>query len=137
MKQHWTHLEDRRQTRGDYATQPGDLFGQFIFSTGSRGQERLLVVACQSDPNPQSPAHGWEHVSVSAWTPSLSKQGKPKPRTPTWAEMDRIKHKFWEDDETVIQFHPAESEKVNIAANCLHLWKYTLAPTLLPPSILV
>lgn len=30
---------------------------------------------------------------------------------------------FFRDDETVIQFHPKKTEYINIATNCLHLWK--------------
>ncbi len=59
---------------------------------------------------------GWEHVSVSAW------QGK-KSRTPTWKEMCFVKSVFWGPEDTVLQFHPPESEYVSLAENCLHLWR--------------
>lgn len=58
----------------------------------------------------------WEHVSV------VSVSDK-KPRTPTWAEMCKIKEMFWEENDCVIQYHPPKSEYVNNHKNCLHLWK--------------
>lgn len=63
-----------------------------------------------------SDGEGWEHVSVHV----VSDQ---KPRTPTWAEMCKIKDLFWDDEDTVIQFHPPKSEYVNTHKHCLHLWK--------------
>lgn len=69
----------------------------------------------------------WEHVSVSI--PGLK-------RLPTWEEMDWIKTLFWDDDETVIQFHPKKSEHRSIA-EVLHLWKKCDHEYELPPRILV
>lgn len=137
MKPDWPHLERYRDTKSPMASPRGAHYGRFKVSTGPRGSERLLIIACEADTDPTSPAFGWEHVSVSAWTPSVHKQAKPIPRCPTWEEMDRVKHYFWDDEETVLQYHPPESVKVNFAPNCLHLWKYTLATTPVPPSILV
>lgn len=65
---------------------------------------------------------GWEHVSVSL----------PK-RCPTWDEMCFVKALFWEPEETVVQFHPAEAEYKNLATTCLHLWKDTRVGHALPP----
>ena len=74
-----------------------------------------------------SDGEGWEHVSVS--TPT---------RTPNWAEMCFVKSLFWDDDDTVIQFHPPKSEYVNNHAFCLHLWRPNNGAVIpLPPSILV
>lgn len=55
---------------------------------------------------------GWEHVSVC-----------PENRCPDWDEMCRIKDMFWNDDEVVMQLHPAKNNYVNIMPNCLHLWR--------------
>jgi len=52
------------------------------------------------------------HVSVS-----LSN------RTPNWREMWYINNLFWDEEEVVIQYHPAKSAYVNRHANCLHLWR--------------
>ena len=59
---------------------------------------------------------GWEHVSV---TPC----NKKRKTCPTWEEMCQIKAMFFEPEETVIQYHPAESEYVNNHEYCLHLWR--------------
>lgn len=55
---------------------------------------------------------GWEHVSVSLYN-----------RLPTWDEMCLVKSLFWDEEETVIQFHPKKSQYVNQHPFCLHLWK--------------
>ena len=54
---------------------------------------------------------GWEHVSING------------EHTPTWDEMCELKEMFWEDEEVVIQYHPAKSESVNNLRHCLHLWR--------------
>lgn len=95
--------------------------GAFYFPT-TNGRA-LFVVA--------SDGRGWEHVSVHAV------QGK-KSRTPTWNEMCAIKGVFWDEEDWVMQFHPAKSEYVNMHPNTLHLWRPTgdvTFPT--PASILV
>jgi hypothetical protein len=71
-------------------------------------------------------ADGWEHVSVSTET-----------RTPTWAEMVRVKRLFWGDEDVVLQFHPRRSEYVNRHEHCLHLWRHTIAAIPCPPKELV
>jgi hypothetical protein len=70
----------------------------------------------------------WEHVSVSI--PS-------EKRTPTWEEMCYIKSLFWNDDEPVMQLHPAKSEYINNHDYCLHLWRPIVQQIPLPDSILV
>ncbi len=47
---------------------------------------------------------GWEHVSVYI-TKGL--ESADDQRTPTWAEMCKIKDIFWDSDECVIQYHPS------------------------------
>jgi hypothetical protein len=61
----------------------------------------------------------WEHVSISIGP------GKRKiaTRCPTWEEMCYIKNIFWDKDDCVIQFHPSESEYINMHPFVLHLWK--------------
>ncbi len=65
---------------------------------------------------------GWDHVSVSL----------PN-RCPNWKEMCFIKQLFWGKDETVIQFHPKESEYINFNPNVLHMWKKQDQEYDLPP----
>lgn len=55
---------------------------------------------------------GWEHVSVSL-----------RDRCPTWEEMCFVKDLFWDDDNTVIQYHPSKRHYVNHHPYCLHLWR--------------
>lgn len=72
---------------------------------------------------------GWEHVSICQ-----------KNRTPDWDEMCMLKDMFWNEDETVIQYHPAKSNYVNNMKNCLHLWKPIerfSGKFLIPPDIMV
>lgn len=71
---------------------------------------------------------GWDHVSVSIPTEN---------RCPTWEEMCFVKSLFWDGEDTVIQFHPPESEYVNNHKFCLHLWKPVGEQIKTPPSIMV
>lgn len=99
----------------------GAAYGYFVIG-------RLNVIAA---PAPTSSADAWwpwEHVSVSR---------RDSRETPTWEEMDRIKRLWWRDDETVVQFHPAEAHKVNFHTGCLHLWRCVDAPLALPDRRLV
>ena len=70
---------------------------------------------------------GWEHVSVSI----------NRKRTPSWEIMCRVKNLFWDDEDTVIQFHPPRSEYVNCYEYCLHLWRPVGMKIPLPDSRLV
>ena len=65
----------------------------------------------------------WEHVSVTIMSAD---------RMPKWTEMAQIKDLFWNDDEYVIQFHPAKKDYVNLNAKCLHLWRNRLHPQRIP-----
>lgn len=63
---------------------------------------------------------GWEHVSVS-----VAHFKKNASRCPTWGEMCYIKSIFWDEEDCVIQYHPAKSEYVNMHPFVLHLWRPT------------
>jgi len=69
---------------------------------------------------------GWDHVSVSL----------PN-RCPNWKEMCFIKELFFEDEETVVQYHPKKSEYINNHPYCLHLWRKQDQEMFLPPSFMV
>ena len=71
----------------------------------------------------------WDHVSVS-YASGLK-------RCPTWDEMCFIKDLFFEKDECVVQFHPAEKDYVNNHEYCLHLWKYQLKDFYKPEKFMV
>lgn len=77
-----------------------------------------------------SDQNGWEHVSVH-----VVEDGKPE--TPTWEEMCAIKSVFWDKEDTVIQYHPAASEYVNMHENVLHLWRPTNQTLPTPPKIMI
>ena len=69
---------------------------------------------------------GWDHVSVSL-----------EDRCPTWGEIQFVKELFFDDSETVVQFHPRKSHYVNKMPHCLHLWKRHGSDYDLPPEILI
>ncbi len=82
------------------------------------GTDFLRVIATNGEQ--------WEHVSVSLQN-----------RCPTWQEMCHIKEIFWNDDETVIQYHPAKEDYVNYHSYCLHIWKPMNQEIPKPPTILI
>jgi hypothetical protein len=98
--------------------------GAFDFESPESGW-RLAVIA--------SDGHSWEHVSVHAYQ---GRNGR-KQRVPNWREMCYVKRLFWDDDDTVIQFHPRRSEYVNTHPNVLHLWRPTREKIPEPPSWMV
>ena len=114
-------VEDFRVNEGQFATGPGEPFGKF-FIPGPCGRE-LQVIASSGDKELGVP---WEHVSVSL----------PN-RCPNWIEMCFIKRLFWDDEEVVMQLHPAKSKWVNNHPNCLHLWRPLEETIPLPPQIAV
>ena len=71
---------------------------------------------------------GWEHVSVHV----IEQQ-----RLPGWSEMEWVKEQFWEDEETVVQFHPRKSKYVDLHVGTLHLWRMRECEWILPPKILI
>jgi hypothetical protein len=79
-----------------------------------------------------SDGEGWEHASISLFT----KKGTVK-RCPIWEEMCYIKDIFWDKTDTVIQYHPAEKDYVNMHPFVLHLWRPINIELPLPDSLLV
>jgi hypothetical protein len=57
-----------------------------------------------------------EHVSVHITV------GKTQ-KTPTWEQMCFVKDLFWGKEDTVVQYHPPESQYVNVHEHVLHLWR--------------
>jgi hypothetical protein len=98
-------LEKARELTGRYASIPDSgPNGAFMIRTNNGVPFTIIA----------SDGLGWEHVSVSITN------GK---RCPTWEEMCFIKDLFWEKNEVVIQYHPAEEDYVNMHPYVLHLWK--------------
>lgn len=112
-------LEAYRVRKGTFSTVPGSLYGAFDIPF------RTVVLTVVADSG-MPPGLGWEHVSVSL----------PN-RCPNWEEMCHVKSLFWDDDETVLQFHPCKSEYVNFHKHCLHLWRKVGTEPELPPRICV
>lgn len=69
---------------------------------------------------------GWDHVSMSF-----------RNRVPSWDEMCWLKDAFFDEDEVVIQFHPAKKDYINTHPYCLHLWKKQGYEIPTPPSLFV
>jgi len=87
---------------GGFDHKAGDQFGWFVIPINGK---LFYVMADGSHET-------WEHVSVSS------------ERIPNWKEMCIVKDLFWNDNECVVQFHPPKDDYVNMAKNCLHLWRY-------------
>ena len=108
--------EEKRVTRGPHASDASyGNNGKFYLNIG---KAHLQIIA--------SDGCGWEHVSVSL-----------ADRCPTWEEMCKIKDIFWDETDTVIQYHPPKSRYVNIHPYCLHLWRTTDQQIPVPPMPLV
>jgi len=96
-------------------------FGVFILPN-PRTMKGMFILCRASD------AMGWDHVSVSIPTEN---------RCPTWEEMCFVKSLFWDEEDVVVQFHPAKKDYVNNHEFCLHLWKSQNIEIKTPPSALV
>lgn len=122
MRPNGKHLDNYRKIHPTMGlSQFGALYGYFRI----RQTDSVLSIISSGERYAHSAASEWEHVSVSIY--------QKADRLPTWEEMAHVKDLFWTPEETVVQFHPAESEYVDVA-QVLHLWKppYELA---LPPAI--
>ena len=116
-------LEAGRLTTGPLASHRRDGGYGAFFVHGPCGEELKIIASGGAADDAMSA--GWEHVSVST-----------RRRTPNWREMCFVKDLFWDESETVVQFHPPRSEYVNNHEFCLHLWRHRDGH-MLPPSILV
>jgi hypothetical protein len=75
---------------------------------------------------------GWEHVSIT-----IAPKGKDATRCPTWEEMCWAKDRFWNEDEVVVQYHPAKKDHVSMHHFCLHLWRPTEQVLPVPDPLMV
>lgn len=117
MKQSNSRIENFRVRLGVYGSD-ASYGNNGHFNITLKSQKKCFAIA--------SDGMGWEHVSVSMPNRSL-----------TWDEMCEIKDLFWEKDEWVVQYHPAESEYVKNHPTCLHLWKPIEAVMPTPLKIMV
>jgi hypothetical protein len=119
------HVPNRyRRRRGPMASD--DSYGNAgAFQLPSPIGDRVLIIIAGD-------GLGWEHVSIHAYNVK-----RKEAKTPTWEEMCHVKALFWDPEDWVVQYHPAESEYVNNHPHTLHLWRPTAATLPTPPSILV
>jgi hypothetical protein len=129
MRDENLELNKYRIRGGPYATRDSDnMRGMFVI----KYKANLLRILSSGDWKQVEKDEGvipgqiWEHVSVSL-----------KNRCPNWEEMCLVKTLFWDDEETVVQFHPKKSEYINVHAYCLHLWKKKGYTHEIPPGIYV
>lgn len=113
-----------RVRRGYMASDEGNGNNGVFFVPSRPGQPPFKVIASDGAIDDQGPA--WEHVSVSL-----------PHRCPTWAEMCAIKALFWDDEDTVVQYHPPRSDYVNNHPHCLHLWRPVGVELPRPPALMV
>jgi len=64
---------------------------------------------------------GWDRVIVQLVARNAKEHQHPTP--PTWADMCYIKDIFFNESETVVQYHASSDAHLNIHANVLHLWR--------------
>jgi hypothetical protein len=123
MRENGKHLDAYRKIHPTLgASLPGMLYGYFRLRTAGA----VLAIISSGEAHAEDGLASWEHVSVSVF-PNAK-------RLPTWDEMSVVKDLFWRPNETVVQFHPANSEYVN-HYDCLHLWRPTRYALILPPTI--
>lgn len=126
--------EKYRQTLRNtpFESKEGDMQGIFFIPLADKG----LILYCLATAGGQG--IDWEHVSVSV-KKLIPKKNKmiELGRCPTWEEMCKVKDLFWDKTDTVVQFHPPESEYVSQHHHCLHLWRKCGKDFETPPSIAV
>lgn len=115
-------IEQARIREGHYASDSSYGPTGAFYLMGPCGLHLAIMASAAIDPI----VKGWEHVSVST-----------KRRVPNWEEMCWVRDLFWDEEETVVQFHPPKSQYVNFHPYCLHLWRDTINGHRLPDSMLV
>lgn len=130
MKSSLSHL-DRWRIQEPHPSEPGSTSGVFqIPHPDKKERERLHTYFNIISTS----GGGWDHVSIHV---RYIKDAKRMMRCPTWAEMCAIKEAFFNDDEAVVQFHPAKADYVNDHPCVLHLWKPVGIEIPKPPKIFV
>lgn len=122
MRSNLNHVEQFRFSKAPYTSREGDRYG--LFSIPFEGRNLLVVVA--PDIFSTNELTEWEHISVSL-----------KNRCPNWREMSYVKDLFWDEEDTVVQYHPKKSDYVNMMPTCLHLWKWNKGEIPTPHYLLV
>jgi len=105
-----------------------EIFGRYVLPHPTIKGYNILVIA--------SDGAGWDHVSVTLWN-CQERIPKPVQRCPTWVDMCHVKDIFFDESETVIQYHPPKESYVNLHEYCLHLWRKHDFEMPVPERILV
>lgn len=85
---------------------------------------KLICIACDGTPS------GWQHVSCYKFD-GFSRY------IPSWENMCHVKSLFWDDEDCVVQYHPAKKDYVNNNPYVLHLWRPVGIEMLRPPKELI
>jgi hypothetical protein len=117
MRRNNEKIEQYRLQHSSFATTKADG-NNGLFTIQRNGKVLRCIV---------SDALGWDHVSVS-----IEKGKYP----PTW-DMCFIKDLFFDEEETVIQYHPPKSCYVNVHPGVLHMWRQQGVTIPLPPIVMV
>jgi hypothetical protein len=113
-------LERGRITFGPYQSNATYGWNGVFEIRNPYGSKMLMIISDGGD---------WEHVSTEV----LPEPKNMPQRMPTWDEMCWVKDMCWKPSETVVQYHPAKENYVNIATKVLHLWRPTKKSLPLPP----
>lgn len=99
-----------------------------IFSVPSvePGWDLIIICSDGTEDLAEGEQKDWEHVSIS------TRQGT-RVRMPTWKEMQFVKTLCWDGDDTVVQFHPKQSNYINVHPYVLHLWRWKKGEFPTPP----
>lgn len=100
-----------------YGNAGDETCGVFRMPSPIDGQTMIIVAAQGND---------WDHVSVSRTS-----------RCPNWPEMEFIRRMFFNDDETVVQFHVPRTDHINVHPYCLHMWRPQKVELPRPPGWMV
>jgi len=79
---------------------------------------QLMMIAAWGD--------GWDHISVSH-----------RSRTPTWAELEHVRHLLALPDETWMQLHVPKADHINVHDHVLHMWRPQDSAIPRPPHYMV
>lgn len=88
------------------------------------------MLFCIADDGRQEIESKWEHVSCS-------KSYGTRVTIPSWNDMCIIKNLFWDEEDCVVQYHPAKKDYINLNPYVLHLWRPCDLEFPKPPKILV
>lgn len=90
---------------------------------GKHGKHKYFMMCIASD------RHGWDRVSCYP----MDEKGNTIPRTPIFEEMEAVKKYFWDDSDSVIQFHSLNTDEQQ-NPYMLHIWRPQLAIFPTPPK---